>query len=417
MTAPRELLALPLLALMGCAGEPPAEGTEAQQAIARIMDLRADDPRAALEAINGLSSDLEQQLAVEQIVIHGPPTPLPPGTCDLLERTPTRERCLALAERPHLYKLPRSDERGADGLDPVAIESEYTCLGTSAAGGDTPFEVAVAAALSAVAAERANPAVSCDCLADREQERECRFMAAEQMTLQFGAAAIPKALAQCDFGGVFARDCVTHVLGPVLAALPSTCPVDDGDWSLLFLDGYGFQGQETGEGGEVGEQRRWSRATATAFARVFQLPPEMGAALPPAAAPQLRAIAAWWAVEASPDPLDLTGLRATATDMLAGNRASRIAEGAPALLARIEGAHTFDPPPSLPGGISSTVYLVQEYRALGADGDADLIICLLEASRSQGRELEPLLVQAESFDDPAVRHTIGRLRSRPFARE
>jgi len=406
-------LVLPVALLAcSCAGDPAPDPAPAKPSLEEIVALGDTDLLAAIEAINQLPDDLEQKLAVEQLVFQGRHGPLPPARCELLERSQTRERCFSLADRPHLGKLRGQSEPPGGARSKATLEEEYDCIGSVGDGGRTPLDEAVGRGFDRVAQEREDPGAPCECLADVDQRKECRFRVAENLVGERGVTSLRMAFELCDFGGPMARDCAGHVTEPVIAALPAGCAVVEDDWKLLFLDGLGFQDGWPCEEGSVTHQRRWARATATAFARAFCLPPEMAAVLPAAAAPHLRAVAAWWAVETAPDPLDLADLRATVGELLAGRRTTDSPSEDPSMLRVKVSPTVYERPPAVPEGVENVVYLQAGFRARGADDGEDLLICLLEAAERQGRSIEPLVTQAGAMDTPALRHTLQGLRER-----
>ena len=421
-TVPRWRLAAPVaiatlsMAYIACSGGETAsdgastDGPPAPQGEPSNAPPAGGDPWASLEAINELPTDLEQQVAVEQLLVHAPGAyPPPPSVCARLKREQARGRCLTLAERPHLIE---KSERSTDASvtpDPAAADREFACLGTPCEEGQTPFECAKERAEAASRTEDGDVVGICECVADLDLRRECRFFAAEEAVRARGAEALERAMDLCGFGGKFQTDCVWHVMEPVTGDPEESCPVAHGKWAEMFEVGFGLKDAGRARGGSRGEQERWSRATIEAYREVFCLPPGVASALPPEALPHLRAAAAWHAVAAASPGGDLEQLRSEASAALAGE----------SVLGPVQGAEIVDfgaaPPQNslsyqTPAGVERQVHLVTARRAASPDPDVDLTICLLEAEARLGRDPAPLLDQVGESDDPALRSTVERLR-------
>lgn len=373
-----------------------------------LFDHAATDPLEALSIINDLPGDLAQQLAVEQLLMNGPPLSLAPQSCEVLERQQARARCESLVSRPHLLRSESSTTRAGPARTAETALEELRCMEAAEGESHTPMKYALERVRFGSISPESDPSTICDCLADPVQRAECRFTAAELLIRRDGADALRPALALCDLERDLGRDCVSHIAESAIASATPICPGEERDWKLLFLGGLGLQG-DGGETGTVAEARRWSRVTTTVFDAGFCLPPEIGAALPPAAAPHVRAAAAWWAVATSRKTSSLTEQRAAAGEAIEGKLALVAEVDAAPRMSRGEALAQAAPAPTLPDGTSSRVYRVTKTRAYSEDRDADLTICLLEAAAHQGRELGPLLAAAEATDDLAVRDTIQRL--------
>ena len=373
------------------------------------VDRAATDPLEALSNINDLPGDLAQQLAVEQLLMNGPPLSLAQQSCEVLERQPTRARCESLASRPHLLRTGSSTTVAGPARTAETALEEFQCMEAAEGEPHTPMKYALERVRFGSMSPESDPSTICDCLADPDQRAECRFMAAELLIRRDGADALRPALALCDLDRDLGRDCVSHIAESAIASATPTCSGNERDWKLLLLGGLGLQGGGR-ETGTVAEARRWSRATTTVFGEGFCMPPEIGQALPPAAAPHIRAAAAWWAVATSGASPALADLLATASDAIAGELSLSAQDEPAPRMARDEAPARAAQAPTLPDGTPSRVYLVSEYRAYSEDREADLTICILEAASYQGRALETLLGAAGPLDDPALGHTVRRLR-------
>ena len=400
--------------LPGCGdGDPPEaaanqEATANQQAIAEMLVLAESDPEAALAAVNDLPGELDQLLAVEQLLINGPDLVLTQPSCNVLEQARPRDRCVSLVSRPHLLRTDRSSSKVMDQLDPAALDAQFACLGVASGGSRTPLQVALSHVRQAPPGD---PSVeeTCECLGDPDQRGECRFEGAQRLIQETGASALGQALALCDVGGGLARDCTSHILETGIETVPPVCDGQERDWAMLFIAGHGLQDLAP-ERGEEAEQRRWARVTSTVFANGFCLPPELGAALPAAARPQIHAAAAWWAVAHSPDPLSLEDVRPRALQALRGEAGLTDRDGELPRISRGGGPAQAERPPAMPDGVAATAFLATSHRARAEDEDADLAICILEVAARQGRPIGTLLEEAAAQDDDALRHTASRLR-------
>ncbi len=401
------IAALATGALPGCRDDGTTDTTDAQQVIAEILVLAETDPDGALAAINDLPTDLEQLLAVEQLLINGPNRALTQPSCDALLRKGPRDRCLSLISRPHLLRTGGSTSKAMDQLAPETLSAQFDCLGGDSGGSQTPLQVALTRVRRAPPGDPSVEA-TCDCLSDADQRGECRFEGAQRLIQESGAPALGQALVLCDVGGGLARDCMSHILETGLKTVSPTCSGQEPDWTLLFLAGYGLQ-ETSPELGELGEQRRWSRAASTVFRDGFCLAPEVGAAVPAAARPHLTAAAAWWSVAHAPDPLSLEDLRGRTRRALLGELALVGPDAELPGIPQGGGPASVGRPPTLPDGISNVVYLATSYRARADDEEADAAICILEAASRQGRGMDTLLSAAAEQDDPALRHTAARL--------
>jgi len=391
----------------GVPGEPapasPGPGQSARPAVT------GDDPWAELDSINELPTDLEQQIAVEQLLVHAPGAyPPPPAICARLKREPARERCSTLAKRPHLIEKSESSLSGAPAPDPEAAALEFACFEAPCEDGQTPFECARELAEAASRHEGGDVVGICGCLDDLDLRRECQFFAAQEAVRSGGAAAMQRAFPLCDFGGQFQSDCVWHVLEPVLGDSGGRCPVMQEQWAELFEVGLGFGG-----GGREADpetvQARWSKAATSTFREVFCLPPAVASALPTEAMPHLRAVAAWYVIAGAAEGGDLDQLRRSAAAALAGESVL-----GPVQDREIVDFHTAPPqrklPGDLPAGVVRRVHLVNGTRVTSPDPEVDLTICLLEAEARLRRDPGPLLSQVGPSDDPALGITVERLR-------
>ncbi len=380
-----------------------------QLAIARW----ATDPEGVSADIAAL--DVVAQEAVVLALVDAQPTALA-SICEALPQGPAADRCAKLTERPHLL-----GGKGNMALRQVGVPGlvDHTGIGALANPWaaipprevDCDLQVDACWSQTMVAATLLGDpkavAEVCNGVPTERFRRECFFRSAETTAVKDALAQVerlPTAAGLCLGAEDYSELCVRE-LGRAIARLaPPADQLDRDAWDQTIAAVAALEGGLGAYDAAVAERvadRVWAAVIWGSFHRAQTINGLALQALPPAAAPHVRATAAWLLLEreqAEHTDRDLAAWVQRASDALADTSAG--------------------PAPAAPRGVQPTRfvgnstdpaedpepwahYLGDNYRRVLADPEQDLAACVLEAMARQG---PPALLDQATGDPwpPAV---------------
>lgn len=441
MTAIRFAL-LALTPLLGCGGgETWGACADSKCRAATVEKAFKVEPARVLEDIRAMEDPIEQAALIEQLAHAFPEQKM--DICGIARvGSPAAMRCDKMELRPHLYtgqKLQRSTDRnmsraapgpaesvpmGADlplpwdegTLDQETVRGECgtnnTCVSDRARGLAEQGKGKEAAEACVVAWPEGTSA-----------REECLFRAAETLVDWGGMSVAKEALALCGAAGAIGRNCTQHVL---IESIPTPPPADGPDKASVeaALTAAKFYHDNWPEPQKTFYTNFfWAVWTRDAYANASSITGHLLTALPPEAAPHVRAAAAWKYLQATPEAL-------TDLDRVAGYLKGRLAITGPLAAVPSESASTQPRVNSvqpqafwtsdrseLEGQIPSCIFIGSGRRATSPNPDDDLRLAVLEAGARLTPPASPnfLVPVITSKHSDLVRWTAARLASTLYA--
>jgi hypothetical protein len=412
-----------LLLLIGACAPPSLEACDDAACLEEaVLRAWAEDPAATARRGAALE-DPVVRFAAASVVIEAWPGHA--GTmCAALPEGDARTRCVTIDGRPHLQgpaletrapPPPREASPAVDCPHPLLVN---TCH-------------AKAAVKAAIAGDWTKADAICRVLEAGRWRDECRFEAAEAALVEGGAQVAGEVAVLCLGTGAFVEQCLAHeavILGRQAPAADDGTP---GVWDVVLQ---GERNLWAGLGGlnralaEGVSERLWSEATQASYLRARRPVGNPLDALPPGAAPQVRAALAWrlWDLE-SGQHRTLAQWQARLVEAMAER--SETAPGPVPDLPPVTAPMLREAGPPGEDVLPRVLYLGKAWRAFAEDPGTDALVCLLEAAARNTAEVpssgppggqdtrgpsdagRALLQEALGHADPTVRWTATRLLS------
>lgn len=435
------ITSLLLTGLIGCSGAPTWGTCSDAECRAKAIEAEFDkDPNRVLQDLRTMQDPIEQLSLVEQLA-HAYPEQKNDICGVTSPGSPAFVRCERLELRPHLYtgaQLQTSKDRlhnrqapgpaesvpmGADlpppwdasKLDEDAVRGDCgansTCLSDKARAYADSGKGSEAGAACAVAWPEGTSA-----------RDECMFRAAESLATAGGMSVIKESLALCSAAGSITRNCTQHVLiesfpDPPPADAPDAKSVEEAIAGAKFFQDNWPEPQKT-----FYPSFFWAVWTRDAFAKADSITGHLLTALPPEAAPHVRAAAAWKYAKTAPDAFqDLDRVagylkgRLAITGPLAAV-SSRTLDNGPRIEAAQPGAFWTTDKNDLERQIPSVIFIGSGRRATSPNPDDDLRIAVIEAGArmSPPPSLNFMASVIQSKHSDLVRWTAARLLASLF---
>lgn len=379
---------------------------------------------ARVQILSQMDDSIEKIRLISKQVDHSPDQAA--AYCGLLPRGMSRERCLHIRDRTHLWvSLGETTEVGARaGPGPThsvlrTVDVPFSdWIHVRAKPGSFRGEVDVhgqvwATAMNAVfRGEVSEVGPACAAVPSGPQWRyDCFFSAAEAHVARWGRAHIKDTLSMCGAAGSFRGLCVTSVIRELAQQSPPSGVGDPVSWAPILMSAHDLRdATETWGVQEDILDRFWSETVLHSVSIAAGVSGDLIEALPAAAAPHVRAAVAYRVLSGSSSPLSLSG----AVDVVAAHLGRHLGN---------QEALREDPPTVVVSDLwpvdrkgeshlSAISYLGQSRRTVADDPETDLRIVVIEAAA----RLEPPwleVISAGKMDsDQRVRWTAARLEER-----
>jgi len=156
-------------------------------------------------------SNLEQDSIITQYFERSTSI-IPPELCISARNSTTKDRCLDLLHRPHLWEGSRTAQQKGVFIDFPAAISEYSSLPLKK-DDCINFGCLDKKADQAVTQQQFNTAAQyCNAIDSKKLMEECYFQIAEKMSVRFGTEFFPTALDICLGAGEYQVNCLEHVI-------------------------------------------------------------------------------------------------------------------------------------------------------------------------------------------------------------
>ncbi len=418
---------IPVMALLSC-GSPRDAGLlggcegEADCEIAAALEAWPTDPDAVIAALNAHPLP-EARIAIASRIIQAHPQ----GSerlCPTLPEGDARDRCAQLSGRPHLW----TEIRPAQPLAPrpgggpssteiapaAGVATRWSGL-TAAADPCTQSAdhtgCIIEAAQEQVGRRQAQQAAAlCLNIPDDRWQVECMFLSAESAVKRWGPHGYGDAVELCIAAAPFAQNCHSHSLMLLADLAPSAADGQPDAWGSVTLAATAVRTAWSWRDPQMAAlagDRLWSEVTGRAYAGAHEVNGNPLAALPPEAAPHVRAAAVRRLVDMEgSDAYDLPGWVSRAEHALAA-RSRAAARRSDATFRAAADLWPVD----LPGEetLPAIAYLGTGRRAVSADPAVDLTLCVLEAIGRSPPVPSSIMEQGIAHPDPLVAWTARRL--------
>lgn len=404
------MLALALsVAGLACRGQQPPPCVDGPCRLEAVRELWGQPPEQVAVAITSLPDERQRLLALEAYFLHHGEHVSQDGFCAGLPKGATRQRCLDLTGRPHLWDESRQD--------PAPSPATTIAQGGAGLEGCTRDATPVGCAIEqsrALAADGVSPVDKpCAALDEPRWADECRLQAAAELVLRHGVGGTARAVAVCQRATVLRSMCMGHTGSRLAELAPSAANPDDPGWQSLLATPAALRAAfgDPSPQVELWVDHFWSMATWFSMRQGDRLNPEVLAALPPEALPHMRSAVAWRLIEATgPGGAGLEPLGRRLVSSMAGAVIHPDPDAAPRRALGLRRMQDYWQVPADPG-LPSAHFQGLSRRLLAVEERADGAICLLEAAAQLRPSWTELFSQGSQHPDPAVSATAQRLQA------
>jgi hypothetical protein len=404
----------------------------------RVAEMWEVDPAGALSALNDFKAPVEQLILLDKLMDQD--TSGVVKRCNEMLMDSTRERCLQVLQRRHLWdgappdkaqraeymaELARSETvpRTAAGpstflLDPKTTSEWWPLTSTPSVTCDKPFQsTSCVFQESKLSVERIQPrdaAAICGLLPEGSIWRaECMFGTAEHAVTLGGPTGYRDATNFCLLAERFSERCLLHVVRILATQAPPADQLTPGSWenmnkSLQALTDTWQQRAPDFLKWEL--DRFWSAALFLSYRQAKVVTGNLLDHVPPEWHRHVRAAAAWRLME-------LAGKRDYSLEEWTGQlvealgRREVVDRPAPAQETKSERRDNLSWAPDITwirdkkkdGEVPATFYLGRSRRPFSEDPGIDVTLCVLESGARQPTDFNQLVRDAALHPDPLVR--------------
>lgn len=431
MRAPRGLLAITVAVAtaVGCGDEAASETCEATCRVDTAVAAWARSPQEGAAAMQGVNDPTERMLIARTVMENGH---IQGGeVCAFVDNASTRDYCMRLSHRPHLFEAPRqkADQRARASGGPVDSEllpaaSPVVPAATAPAAdlanceqGEDTTACADREAMRAARGGRVGEIAGlCNAIEAPKLRAECRFAAAEAAVKVGGAAAVPEAAPLC----LAAGDYLAHCLGHVATRLAERAPpanAASGRWGPVIAGsealGAALQPFDAALAASAAD-RVYAEAAALAYARTGAIDGAPLAALPAAAAPAVRASLAWELMKRG--ELAGVGDLESAVRVLVEVEARRLPDAAPlSEPVPVVVRNRWGADDQTSQAFAAAWWRGTARRPTSADPQIDRALCVLEAAADIRGRADPMLTAAIQHPERVIAWSGARLSGTPGA--
>ncbi|MGB0638921.1 MAG: hypothetical protein ACPGTU_06300 [Myxococcota bacterium] len=414
---------------MAC-GLGPADGVceDAECRQEMIMSQWASDPQRAVQAVKELPDVIEQVAVVSALTDQFPGQVGP--LCRQLPRGISRDRCLEMNARPHLWnerETVQSISRAGSGpassyllVADVPMSELIDVRGDPrvCAGEIDPhscvWKQGIEYAREGDVEEAAKSCASVRTSANNAQtwRYECFFSVAEAHIQKWGRSRYQDTLALCGASGTFRAECITHTLTVLAQRVPSS---DVGE-PLVWAE-HRMRSHDVSRAWKDSPLRAdildkfWALSTAFSVSKSKGLSGDALDVIPLTAHRHLRAAVAWHLLQDEPPTDDDLITYAERLTTILDRRHQREDVVDPEY--RFEGVQDLWPVDREgEAHLSAISYLGNSRRTVAGDPMTDAAICILEAAARSKTPHQSLIEMGGSHPDERVRWTASRLQER-----
>ena len=417
------------IGLAACAGDPPTAPCDAQCRVDTAVAAWARSPQEGAAAMPAVTDPTERMLVARTVMENGH---IQGGeVCAFVDNASTREYCMRLSHRPHLFEAPRQKvperTRAAGGpvdsellpagpVDAGAATAPAATL-TGCAAGEAPTACADREAMAAARGGRSGEIAGlCNAIEAPKLRAECRFAAAEEAVRVGGSAAVSDAAPLC----LAAGDYLAHCLGHLVTRLAERAPPANAApaaWAPLIAGSEALSSALAPHDPVLAvsaADRVYAEGAALAYARAGAIDGAPLSALPASAAPAVRASLAWELVKRgalrAESSLDAAVAAVAAAESRRAPTAPPVDAPAPVVVRNRWGA---DDPASR--AFPAAWWRGTARRPTDPAPDVDRALCVLEAVADIRGQADPMLTAAIGHPTRVIAWSGARLSGKPGA--